>query len=473
MNTKLFLNAMGDIEDTYIICAQKRLNHAPAKVLSIKRIFTVALAAVLVLLCTVAAAMAVSPEFREAVISLFQIGEVEQVPGIPAGANEVKQVTIGGEVSAQYVKVEGSWTGLLQWRDANEDQAFEGEQGRFYDVIDGELVEVGMDASEISTTLSWYGRNIDIYLRFFVYNEKLYLYNGTGGACYEGNMTFVVTPMRLGAHTDVVLLLGECYGSEANTNWAWVCDLKTGEVRDVLSGCGLETLGSARPILFTEDLRHALVRAGNDTAEGTPYLVDLEKKNYAPLGELMDLNIPETFGAYEIAFYDSDTLLLAMAPLWQPQPTSVWTYHIPSGVVTPTITEEADLQPITSANSYDWALVQKTGEDGTVTILDTHTGGRIKLEGITAEGNCYLKANPSQTKLLWVDWVDNDLNRLGVIDLETGEFTAFERESMELQYNEDVFWMDNNRVMTMMDLHTGEPSDSYSTAEYYLCIYEF
>ena len=72
-----------------------------------------------------------------------------------------------------------------------------------------------------------------------------------------------------------------------------------------------------------------------------------------------------------------------------------------------------------------------------------------------------------------MDWGAYGLNRLGVIDLESGEFTAFERENMELRYNEAVFWLDDDRVVTMMDLHTGEPYGSDPTREYYLCIYEF
>ena len=131
------------------------------------------------------------------------------------------------------------------------------------------------------------------------------------------------------------------------------------------------------------------------------------------------------------------------------------------------------LTAIDSEYAYDWALAQKVDEDGVVTIVELRTGRQVRLEGITAIDHCYLKVNSARTKLLWVDWGDHGLNRLGVIDLESGEFTAFERENMELRYNEAVFWLDDDRVVTMMDLHTGEPFESYPTNEYYLCIYEF
>lgn len=471
MNAKLFLNAMGDIEDTYIICAQRRLNHAPAKVLSIKRIFTVALAAVLVLLCTVAAAMAISPEFREAVISLFQIGEAERVPDIPAGANEVKQVTIGGKVSAQYVRLDSSWgiDSLFSHCDVMPDGSLENE--RFYVLEDDGLAQVDVDAPETTIRLNYRDTDVEIRFRAFPYDGQLYLYDVATDL--EDLTLLAIYPKRLGSRTDVVVLDCEYYDGQAEGHWAWVYDLEAGEVRDVLAGCGLEALGHARPILFTEDLRYALVRAGDDTAEGTPYLVNLEQKSYSPLGELMGLDISETFGAYEAAFYGSDAVMLAMAPLWRIEPSSVWVYHIPSGTVTPTVVDEEGLQIVDQGPDYAWNLVQKVDKDGIVTIVDLHTGGRVKLEGITAQGNCYLKANASQTKLLWVDWGDDGLHRLGVIDLETGEFTAFEREGMELRYNEAVFWLDDDRVAAMMDLHTGEPYGSYSTNEYYLCVYKF
>lgn len=484
MNAQRLLDAMEHISDTYILHAQARLGYFAQAVKPrprpVRRIFTVALAAALALICTLAVAMAVSPEFREAVISLFQLGEVEQVPDVPEEPGEVKQITIGGEVTAQYVKVDASWgmdsrLGLLQRLD--EDYG----QERFYDVADGELVEVGVDASELSTTVSWYGRTIRVHLRFFVYHDTLYLYNGYGGSCEEDSMTFVVNPERLGARTDVVLLRGECYGSEADTNWAWVCDLKTGEVRDVLAGWGLEKFVSMERVLLAEDLKHALIR-GWDGASGsgmTPYLANLEEKTCIPLNELMGLDIPTAFGSYEAAFYDSDTVLLAMAPLWRPEPTSVWAYHIPSGMVTPTVVNEEGLTAIDSEYAYDWALAQKVDEDGVVTIVELRTGKQVRLEGITAIDHCYLKVNSARTKLLWVDWGDHGLNRLGVIDLESGEFAAFERENMELRYNEAVFWLDDDRVATMMDLRTGwdgvQPNGIYGTLppEFYLCIYEF
>ncbi len=486
MNSKLFLDAMEDINETYIIRAQERLGyltaHRKSQTHSMKRLFTVMLAAVLALLCTVAVAMAVNPELREAIISLFQIGEVEQVPGIPAGVNEVKQVTIGGEVSAQYVKVEGIWYGddgqdlLVRW-DGGPQSGFDRQAEHFYDLIDGELVEVGADAPETSAHLSWQGRDIDIRFRSFPYNGRLYICGShvTGfGDPTSGSMHVE----RLGSRTDVVVLRGECY-QPVDANWAWICDVKTGEVRDVLADCGIDEIDPIAPILFAEDLKHAIAR-GRDGISGpgyTPYLADLEGKTHSPLSELMGLDIPTAFGSYEVTFCGSDTVLLSMAPVWRPEPTSVWAYHIPSGMVTPTVSEETELQGIWSGNVWDWMLAQKVDEDGSVTIVDLHTGGRVKLEGITVSHGerCYFKANDSLTKLLWVEWGDGGsaLDRLGVVDLETGVFTALAREDLDIRRNASVFWMGDDRVVVMLDIHPDEPHGSDPTREYYLCVYEF
>lgn len=476
MNGELLLNVMENINETYIVHAQKRLGYvvetAKLRPRPLKRIFTVALAAALALLCTLAAAMAVSPEFREAVISLFQLGEVEQVPDVPEAGYEVKQVTIGGQVSAQYVKLEGAWNieygdGLLTHFDVNPDGSW--ENPRFYALEGGELAQVGTDAVETAVSLDIGGTGVELRFRSFSYNGRLHLYDISSNL--EDPTPLSLSPERLGSRTDVVVLRGASYANGEH-RWSWICDLATGQVRDVLAGCGLEALGSARPILFTEDLRHALVQAGNDTPEGTPYLVNLEEKTYAPLGELMGLDIPETFGSYEATFYDDDTVLLAMAPLWRPEPSNVWTYHIPSGTVALTAAQE-ELIGTSPEDPYNWSLAQQTDENGVVTIFDLHTGKQVRLEGITAAGDCYLKVNSSRTKLLWTDWGNPGLNRLGVIDLESGEFTAFAREGLELWLNQHLFWLDDNRVANMMSHHTGEPYDSYPTHEYYLCVYEF
>lgn len=474
MNSMILLNAMEHIDERYILSAQNRLGYfteaAKSRARPVKRLFTVALAAALALLCTLAAAMAVSPEFREAVISLFQLGEVEQVPDVPESGYEVKQVTIGGQVSAQYVRTDGYWqsdgeTLLRQWDNGKD---------RYWDLIDGQLVEVGTDPRETVARLRWGDVDFTITLHTFVYKGLLYTVDAAGNYSELGDglgdNLLSIAPDRLGSRTDVVVLRGASYANGEH-RWSWICDLKTGEVQDVLAGCGIEEL-AFQHVQFAEDLKHAIVRAG-DGFMGTPYLVDLENKICTPLSQLMGLEVGSDVGSYEVFFSGDHTVVLEMPPVWRPEPTSVWTYHIPSGMVTPTVTDETGLLDIFTASSEFTHLATKRDEDGHLIIIDLSDGKQVKLEGVTfPTDQRFLIANASHTKLLWAEWNEDSYDRLGVIDLETGEFTAFEREGLDPRLNENFSWLGDDRVVTTIDLHTGEeyvPGEE----EYYLCVYEF
>lgn len=480
MNRELLLDAMEHIDERYILHAQKCLGYLEEggrpRRYSVRRIFTVALAAALALILTLAAAMAVSPEFREAVISLFQLGEVERVPEVPKTDYEVKQVTIGGEVSAQYVKTDGYWlandgeTILRQWDDG---------QDRFWDLIDGQLVEVGTDAREVTAHMSWQGIDYTIRFRTFVHDGLLYTYDITGNGPTEledgGYSTDLIVPERLGRRTDVVVLNGWSVRDRGESNWCWLCDVETGQVWDVLAGCGLEAFPYLNQVLLAEDGKHALIRAwdGSDGSGQIPYLADLEEKTLTPLSQLMGLDIKADIGSSEISFAGSDRILLSMPPVWSAEPASVWVYHIPSGIVTPILAGEEGLQNIcTDLDGYT-ELAAKVNEDGSLTIIDLGNGRRVRLEGVTfSPGHQLLKANAARTKLLWMESGEGVQQRMGVIDLETGEFTAFAREGLGGQLNETFSWLGNDRVVTTINLHTGEEYVP-GGEEYYLCVYEF
>lgn len=476
MNSEFLLDALEYIDERYILKAQRRLGllagQNKARPRPVRRIFTVALAAALALICTLAAAMAVSPQFREAVISLFQLGEVERVPDVPETGYEVKQVTIGGQVSAQYVRTDGYWlandgeTILRQWDDGED---------RFWDLMDGQLAEVGTDARETTAHVSWQGIDYTIRFRTFVHDGLLYTCDVTGNE--SSHSSDVIWPERLGRRTDVVQLNGWSVRDSGESNWCWVCDLKTGQVWDVLAGCGLEKFPYLNQVLLAEDGKHALIRAwdGGDGSGQIPYLVDLEEKTYAPLGELMGLDIKADTRSYdyEVSFAGSDRVLLSMPPVWSAEPANVWTYHIPSGTVTPILTNEEGFENICTDLSGYTELAAKVNEDGSLTIIDLGDGRRVRLEGVTfSPGHQLLKANAARTKLLWMESGEGAQQRMGVIDLETGEFTAFAREGLDPRLNETFSWLGNDRVVTTINLHTGEgyvPGGE----EYYLCVYEF
>ena len=56
-------------------------------------------------------------------------------------------------------------------------------------------------------------------------------------------------------------------------------------------------------------------------------------------------------------------------------------------------------------------LAVQVDEAGRITVIDLSNGRWVRLEGITFAHNCVFKANPTQTKLLWVEWGEDSQNR--------------------------------------------------------------
>lgn len=490
MNGNTFLDAMEGIRDRYILSAQERLwdltPHKKSGRNSMKRIFTVALAAALALTCTMAVAMAVSPELRAAVISLFQLDEPEQVPGIPAGTNEVRQTTLGNTVTARYVNVDGSWSFSVEGGLLRKGSGWQRQGNQYYRLDGGTLTEVGTDAPVAELKVLWNGEEYAGRFRWFIHEGQLYLDDRFYEDGDYSKTPIGLAPHSLGKRTDVAVLSAMGY-EEGETYYFWIYDLKSGQVRDVLADCGVETLGPTRWVQFSEDLKYAIVQAG-ETYEGTPYLADLKKRTCTPLSQLFGMEIKEFQietgeGGYRAGFYGNDSILLAIGPKdtpWTDQ-NSVWSYHIPSGAAVCTVEDGRDLRPINgiSGQYAQFGTLALAPEGDGVSIVDLGTGGRVKLEGVDTSRGFLCMADSTGAKLLWAEWdeVENNvsvrIDRLGVINLKTGIFTVFQREGLEeLRNNEWAFWLSDNQVVVTVDPYNGAGYDP-ETRETYLCIYEF
>lgn len=447
----------------------------PIRTHPVRRVFAVALAAALALVCTMAAAMAVSPELRATVISLFQMDAVEQVPGIPEGVDEVRQAAVGEGITAQYARLEGNWSiwnGIL-WKGPYN------KGGQFYDLVNGELVNVGTDAKEAAVRLKWNGLERTAQFSWFVYNGTLYHTEETK-IRMSGESDLALSIGNIGTRTDKLMLTAADVGLRRDT-WSWVYDLETGEVTDVLASCGLEDIGPIRRLKISEDLKHALAWVGC-LEESTPYLVDLEAKTCTSLSQVFGMELregqfPNEDGdAFEVEFSGSDTVLLTR--FWNylmeidqlPHINGAWTYHIPSGAVARTAAEGENLLLMTP-------ITLSLAGDGGVTVVDLRTGTHTRLEGVTAfaEPNRGFRCHPdlSGAKLLWADMEGDSVSRIGIVDLEEGSFRAFSRNDQSGQENlmfEYMFWLSDGRVASLRDLGYDFESDS---STYQLCVYEF
>lgn len=483
MNSKDYRNAMECFEPDPFLrdrLAEAVEKNRPVRVRPARRAFTVALAAALALACTMAAALAVSPEVRSSVISLFQADVVEQVPGIPEGVSGVKQVDLGEGITAQYMRVEGFWcvaNGLLQDGKYHEDTG--SRLRHYYDVVDGQLVEVGTDAREAAVQLTWNGVERSAKFRWFVYNGTLH-YTEETEMRMSGESDLALVLQAIGSRTDKLMLTAADVGLRRDT-WSWVYDLETGDVTDVLAGCGLEDIGPIRRLTLSEDLKHALAWVGY-LEESTPYLVDLEAKTCTCLRDVFGMELregqfPDENGeAVEIEFSGDDTVLLIrfqdqfMETERLPHISGAWTYHIPSGMVTQTVSEREQPLVITPLT------LSLTG-NGEVTVVDLRTGTHTRLEGVAAfeehykDFRCY--ADPTGAKLLWADMDGDRVVRMGIVDLEEGTFRAFARDDRsgqeELKF-EYMYWLYDGRVASLRDLGWDPETKDYPCQ---ICVYEF
>ena len=114
MNNQTILDAIGMIDDRYIVSAQKQLGCIPSEevslsaVVSVKHVRRRALigvaAAVMLLLSSFVTTMAVNEEFRKMVFEFFHITVAENVPNGDDFGDKT-HVDLGGGVSAEYIHV--------------------------------------------------------------------------------------------------------------------------------------------------------------------------------------------------------------------------------------------------------------------------------------------------------------------------------------------------------------------------------
>lgn len=439
----------------------------------VRRAPSVALAAALALICTMAVALAASPELREAIISLFRIEEVE--PPAPPGETElVSSITIGDEVLAQYVyNCNGMWPeGELLVGRSGEGSMAESNARVFYTLDeDNNLTQIGQDATEEYVETQWDGLPAAAHFSWFVYHDRLYLndiLNTVEDPPYGASRLFVT---GIPGRTDKVIL----DNNDSMAYYFWIYDLNSGELTDVLAGCGFEEIGRIRNRPLEElasvssGLRYALLELSPEDSEfAVPYLADFQEKTCTPLSELMGLEIPaqeyleiQTGTSHLVRFLDAEHIQLTVFE--DPQGAdqgriSCWVYHIPSGTVTQTVAKER----LVGGASPLWLT---ENESGTVWVIDARTGERTQIEEFPLTDGFQYGCNEAGTRLLCIGAGEADAAQVGVIDLVNGTFRILQRGGPEDQYNNSFpEWLGDDRAVSGYVKLDGE---------FYLCVYTF
>ncbi len=458
MKAKRLLTAFGYLDEEYIAEAAPKLY---GKRKRNARRFGTAAAAILIFAGVFGTAMAVSAQFREMVLSFFHIEQAESVPDL-SKSPVITQSGIGGLVKAEYVRLEGSdytvlGSGMLCQIGRKENGAI--RSVRFGAIKDGTVLSV--DANKNSFMATWEDHTYEGDIYWCVYDNKLSLYNPPSGEDSEQSWYLEPIPGR----TDAALLHLSHGRYEAYRQYYMLYHLDTGETEDFLQGTGIEELVSASHFQWSDDLSKAIITCYPESGPDV-YYCDIAEKKLASLSNLAKTEITNAF------FAGGNTLLFMQTGETE---CSSFRYDLASGQLTRIINQMKLFENYGTLSVRTDGLMLLGGRYGlyvdpaqAVFAVDLLTGEKTPVNGFTLdEGGSFL-LNPSGAKMLYTVFEDAsedslNISRLGVLDFNTGNFTAFDREGYENPGEWSVSWFDDDRVM----IQSGE------TGADYLYLYEF
>ena len=157
---------------------ERIMNQTKRKHRSVRRVFTVALAATLTVTCLATVAFAASPELRAAVLSFFRMEEREQVPSssVSPDGPDISQAEIGELVKAQYIKMDsyqyGFSGGLLHHLTWSEDRKTLLD-AKFWEARDNELIPVKVDMHTSQVDIMFKGLHYQGEFWWFIHEGQL------------------------------------------------------------------------------------------------------------------------------------------------------------------------------------------------------------------------------------------------------------------------------------------------------------
>lgn len=434
MTTKQFLAAFAELEDVYI---QEAVS-APHQNVWAKR--GVKAAAVLLIFAGVmGTAITVSADFRQMVLSFFHIEQVESVPDDTRSDTIITQSDIGGLVKAEYIPLKNlqykAGSGTLYQTDYEENGAI--RSIRFWAVENGTILE--MDSKKNSFSATWRNKTYQGDIYWCVYEGEISLYESELSDPNDANWYASSIPGR----SDAVLLY-LCQGRyHEYKQYPILYHLDTGDTEDLLLGTGVNELPRPTAYQWSNNLQKVIVTCGSMENGNQYYYCDVTAKTLANLENLT--GVKEISTAF---FADDNTLLLLRT---REQKCSVFTYDLNSGKSSQTL-HETKLFDHDGTMFFGGRYALYVTHTGKLSVLDLKTGEKLPVDGFTfEEGGCFL-SNSSTTKLLYyvADKQADDslgISRLGVLNLQTGSFTAFDREGCDSLQEWSVGWFDDDRAV--------------------------
>lgn len=290
MDKYLLLNAIGEIDDEYILSAQEALGLSPARPVRYRihrfpRMLAALITALTLLLSTLGVAMAVDDDFREAVFEFLGIRQTVVIPQYNSDP-----AAVPGQMSVEEEKFGAA--GLIEGTCVHTPEGSHGRSGIFYICTDPVMMESGshFDAyAEVNGTL------IPLEKRRFRQDYTVLgndIHVEFEWAAHDGLCAILSTPSgeiswetwSLAGPPEAVLMAFQCTIPETgdHTRYPVLVSWETGELTDILSGTGAERLPRIQNAALSQDRSKLLLSTGDDEL----YWADLDAKKLYSVSEL-------------------------------------------------------------------------------------------------------------------------------------------------------------------------------------------
>lgn len=472
MNSYNLCDAIGKIDDRFIYDAievKKKTAHNVSR-------WLVGAAAVLILAAvSFSAVYTVSAQFREWVISLFQMKETEVVPDSehydnkqPIPHTSQNNNTEKGHISlyatdtledvfaVQYLKSDNYLDAIGPLFYYNEPSG----TSKYYAAENSKFVPI--ESHSIKRKVSLLGITGDIDYTRIDYMGKLLLQenNRNRFALDDKNDA----EFMLGVFDDKEVRL-TLYKNPQSDKWSYTAgySLETGEVNDIMKGIRVDGMELKEyPVLRNWDRIGDglfIVSLGQSMKGAKVFLVDTKKKTAVSLSELT--GIPNILSAKVV-----ENKIMMLEPI-QNEKFNYYcfdysmdkTVEIYKGAEYWSLEKQEDGSPHVSFSGGRYDFLEMAGA---IYLVDEFSGERLTVEGITKELGDNPVINSDNDKILVATFENDIVKQMGIIDIKAGTFYLLNRKNRDGIHEYSVGWNDAGHVVINAE------ADDYKKSYVYL-----
>lgn len=468
MTPDKLLDAIGMLDERYFETPKR------PHTVSLKRKFTALLAAVLIIILSIATAMAVSPDFRELVFRFFHIEQTQVIPDSSVDADlsigdmfAEEPMIIGDVIEGNYVHTPVSTHARSGIYIVCTDEV-EMRQGSHYDgyyIENGEFIKLEEHTFQQDYTL--YGNDLHLEFDWVEHNGAVSITHVEPNDVFRKENE---SGDAAAALFTLQLTWQDGGGNHHGTSYPVLLNLHTGELTDILAGTDVSKMPQVDKCAISSD--HAKLLLGQNAEEGYfLHYVDLTSKQVYSIDELS--------GQHVTACSLIDNTLACWSlqenhyTAWKIDLTTLERTELFSSVLNAAATPEADagivfMEGFDSLNRWGDMYIGsrfalEVDEAQNVYVIDLTTGSKAQIDGYTWRDNTQRTPSPDGKKLLLAGGgaVGSDFEYVGVLDFDNMMFAEFSRENELDEYL--AYWFDKDTAIICSDI-----SSESLCSDYYL-----